>query len=412
MNKSSRKSASANQQSRFVSRIPTGGYCKPSLGLEQKQQLLSEIYDAALDESHWTEVIYKLSTRLKSERGAMRLLDSTQDEDVQQMYSYNRDTEWSKVYNDYYKAVDPWLNLFSGASHDLFLSTHQVLSNREYESMEFHADFIKPQKIHYGMGGIFQVSGKMNCYLSFQRDKNQSGFANGYVESVRALFPHIRKSLLINERTRSADFENNLLRDGLNQINSALVLVNKFGCILYINSVAEQLIEKQSGIDIKNNQILIRSNHENNKLYCLISQAARCESKQSFKQGGGMCFHNPVSQDVVSILVCPVNPGKTNNDTSADGCVLLLLGSNGQQSCISSELLKSLYNLTSAESRLVGYLCSGLTLDEIASLLGLSKNTLRTQLRASFHKTGVYRQAELVDLVNSGPAGVIRRLNL
>ena len=408
MNKRSKLLPGTEQNGQVFSRLPTSTKSvKPSFSFEQRQQLLLDIYDAALDENYWPEVIQKLSKCLNSERGALRLLDHNLD-DVEQMYSYNRDAAWSNIYNEYYMAFDPWLTFFSHASSDLFVSTHQVLTNKEYESLEFHADFIKPQKLHYGMGGIFSISNKVSCYLSFQRDKKQSGFAPDCVESIRLLSRHIQKSVLINEKTRDINFENHLLRDGLNQINSPLLLVNKSGTILYINGLAEQLIAQQPGISIRNNKLLIRANPENEKLQLLLRHATRKISDPDIRQAGALFYRDPHTQKSVSILVSPVSPEKSNHDTSSGNCALVFLGSNQHHSSISSEIIMSLYDLSPAESRLVEHLCMGLTLEQIAAKFSLSKNTLRSQLRACFGKTGVSRQSDLINQVNSGPASIAR----
>jgi len=63
------------------------------------------------------------------------------------------------------------------------------------------------------------------------------------------------------------------------------------------------------------------------------------------------------------------------------------------------EMLHGLFDLTEAEARLVGELAVGGALPEIADRIGLSHHTLRAQLRAILAKTGVHRQAELLQLL-------------
>lgn len=61
-----------------------------------------------------------------------------------------------------------------------------------------------------------------------------------------------------------------------------------------------------------------------------------------------------------------------------------------------SEQVERTFNLTPAEARLCVTLAAGRSLDDMAALFHVSKNTVRTQLRAAFDKTGTHSQAELV----------------
>jgi len=63
-------------------------------------------------------------------------------------------------------------------------------------------------------------------------------------------------------------------------------------------------------------------------------------------------------------------------------------------------ILQRLYGLTPAEVRLVGILRRGISLQDAADMLTLSRNTARNQLQSVFDKTGARRQSELVFLLS------------
>jgi DNA-binding CsgD family transcriptional regulator len=62
-------------------------------------------------------------------------------------------------------------------------------------------------------------------------------------------------------------------------------------------------------------------------------------------------------------------------------------------------LLHRTYQVTPAEARLAEILMSGRDLDAACEELGVTRNTVRTQLKQLFEKLGVKRQAELVALL-------------
>jgi DNA-binding CsgD family transcriptional regulator len=61
--------------------------------------------------------------------------------------------------------------------------------------------------------------------------------------------------------------------------------------------------------------------------------------------------------------------------------------------------LQRLYGLTPTEADIVGDLINGRSVQSIGQMNRVSTNTLRTQLKSIFAKTGTKRQAELVSLV-------------
>lgn len=80
-----------------------------------------------------------------------------------------------------------------------------------------------------------------------------------------------------------------------------------------------------------------------------------------------------------------------------------------------AELLGGLFDLTAAEARVARAITQGLTTDEAATGLGLSRETVRSYLKTIFGKTGVGRQADLVALLSgaslpgAGTAGNLSR---
>ena len=73
------------------------------------------------------------------------------------------------------------------------------------------------------------------------------------------------------------------------------------------------------------------------------------------------------------------------------------------------EMLAVLYGLTPAEAHLAAGLVSYRTLEQIAAERRLSRETLRTQLKQLFAKTGTNRQSELVGFLASGIAALLQR---
>ena len=69
-----------------------------------------------------------------------------------------------------------------------------------------------------------------------------------------------------------------------------------------------------------------------------------------------------------------------------------------------AEVLQGLFDLTPAEARVARAVAGSETIETIAKAFGVSKGTVRNQLKAVFAKTGVARQTDLARLLSG--AGV------
>lgn len=110
---------------------------------------------------------------------------------------------------------------------------------------------------------------------------------------------------------------------------------------------------------------------------------------------GSPCWNDWSKSVVISRFVCST-PVTRSPSPSARHFALL--------ERITPHLLKTvklsaeLFQLSPAEHRLAELLAQGLTLEGCAVRLNVSINTVRTQLRALFRKTGTTRQVQLINL--------------
>jgi DNA-binding CsgD family transcriptional regulator len=86
-------------------------------------------------------------------------------------------------------------------------------------------------------------------------------------------------------------------------------------------------------------------------------------------------------------------------DVFAGAVSILFLTPITQQRGPGPELLQALFDLTPAEARIASLLIDGKSVSLISKMQSVSLNTVRTQLKSVFVKTGVDRQVDLVRLL-------------
>ena len=88
------------------------------------------------------------------------------------------------------------------------------------------------------------------------------------------------------------------------------------------------------------------------------------------------------------------------NDIFSQGLALLIATPVDRAAVPTAEVLQVLFDLTPAESRVARAIGEAKSLDVIALMHRVSRETVRTQLAAVLAKTGLNRQAELVALLS------------
>jgi DNA-binding CsgD family transcriptional regulator len=109
----------------------------------------------------------------------------------------------------------------------------------------------------------------------------------------------------------------------------------------------------------------------------------------------------------LSILVIPTSPSRTSW-VSGDPTYVLLVFDPERQLAMNEQLLATDLGLTDRESQVVALLAGGLQIEQIAQHLQVTVHTVRSQLKAAFHKTGCHTQAQLVKRLLLGPGSATR----
>lgn len=90
---------------------------------------------------------------------------------------------------------------------------------------------------------------------------------------------------------------------------------------------------------------------------------------------------------------------RSANDLFSHAAALLIVTPVDRAQVPTAEVIQGLFDLTPAEARVARGIGEAETLDAIAEATGVSRETVRTQLKAVLSKTGLSRQQELVSLL-------------
>jgi DNA-binding CsgD family transcriptional regulator len=179
----------------------------------------------------------------------------------------------------------------------------------------------------------------------------------------------------------------------LDKLDRGVMLLDAEGAVIDANTIAEKVLVLQHGLLVRSGRLAFADAELDGKLERMLQQHARASPRSlaaRVKPRGAGSFR---------VLVSAIGPQALTREAA----FLVVLYAPGEQRLISREVLLDLYGLTRAQADVARLLYAGHSVEETASKLQLSLNTVRTHLKHIFSKCEVQSQAELMHTFSLGP---------
>jgi DNA-binding CsgD family transcriptional regulator/PAS domain-containing protein len=212
------------------------------------------------------------------------------------------------------------------------------------------------------------------------------------------LRPMIENYLKLWQRMRTQSRGSEALRSALDDVDMGILVINKSGGINFANRSATEILDAGEHLrrigdsftagdlhDALRLQVAITHVIEANKAKEAVTVSSRRAPLLSVRARGG---YSPL---VITIVPAP-KPALEPHDCAAMAYIL----DPRLDSTTQLEPVCRLYGLSPVETRLVGLLTAGKSLQEAALLMGIKDQTARGYLKQVFLKTQTNRQADLV----------------
>jgi len=367
---------------------------------QETLDLVGLIYDVAMQPDRWPQFLEHLAEYMHAKSAFFRLSDTSSNQ-VHMAFAHGIDDDYFSFYRDHFIHCDPYREALKREPAGVFYPGQIALSYEEFAKTEYYNELFKPRDLHYTVGGFALRDGPLAFQIATQRSEHQNDFHQEEIDRFNLLIPHLQRAFMINRHIAQSEARSSMAEHALDQLSLGIIFIDEQGVPIYINSMAEEIISADRGLQIIAGKLTISNMVDTQKLNQLIQQAIATGSGQGTHPAGAMRL---VPVDTLtrplSLLVTPLSPDAHQTGfTGSRICAAIFISSPEQVDSANPEVLKMLYNLTSAEARLAIELAKGCSLNKICDRFNVSKHTIRSQLKIIFHKTNTSRQAELVSLL-------------
>lgn len=231
--------------------------------------------------------------------------------------------------------------------------------------------------------------------MAVHRAARDAAFTVQDERRLDAVYGHVRRIVSLRrtlalERGRSAR-----LQDIVDQTGEAILRLDRELRVVAISAAAQRLLETHDGLSLRG-QRLSAPGHIDLELRAAV---AAVMDRTSDARTALLC-HRPSGRRPYRLSLLPAG---------FEGTAGVLLRIDDPDSHAPGPMwrtaLRDAYGLSAMEADLAERLYTECSLDEIAALRGVTRETLRTQLKSLFLKTGVNRQSALVKLLSTFPKG-------
>lgn len=376
---------------------------------EQVTRILEKIYAATLNDAFWPEALRAVGGLFGSEFAHFEVLDKKSGIPL---YFQNEGADPAALqdYVDHYSAVSPRVAAGKWLAAGAVSCDYDFLTETEMDRDEFYVDFMQPQGYRYFVSANLINDAKTFGVFSVQRRIEQGHVSDGELALMRRLAPHLSQAVRIRMRLAAAESRGRAESFLFEKSATGVVFLGCDGAVQSLNPAAERMIaDPGNGIDIRNARLAVAAGREAEAVDRLIARALAAATGTGFAAAGGLAISRPDALPL-SLLAVPL-PARSAAAGLGDGAgdalgvlmgapvVALLLIDPSASAPVSEELLRALFGLTPAESRLARALLGGQTLGDYAEQAKIGIRTARTHLSNVLGKTGARNQIALVRLL-------------
>ena len=350
------------------------------------EALVDQVYECALQPDLWPEVLGRLAN-IAGARGGLLLVASPQV------------TNWTAsadIHDDVRHFASGDLILRSlrlprvlGAENGGFLRDLDILSEAELVSDPMYTEFLRPRGLGWAAGfGVALPTGD-SFVLSLERAYGRGPVETAAIERLNALRPHLARSAFLAAR---------LHLERAHAASAVLALIGLPAMVLSGNGKVQAANELLPPLDDyfvwgACDCVALRDVTSDRLLRAALACAADAsrDAPMTFPvrtvgRGAAMVAH-----------VIPVRG--TARDVFAGSASVLVVTPVALPKAPAASLIRSLFDLTPAETRVAQGLAGGISVQAIAAAGRVSIETVRSQVKSVLGKTGCQRQGELVALL-------------
>jgi len=360
-------------------------------------ELISEIYDAALEPSRWREVVGRAGRFVGGSAAAIFSKDPlTGSGNV--YYESAIDPYYRKLYCDEYVKLDPSTTDDCVAETGHLVTVADLMPYREFLETPFYRERAHPRGPVDCVSAVLDRSVSSAALFGVFRHERDGVVDDEIRQRMRLIVPHIRRAVLISRHVDLKSVEAATFADTLDGISAGMCLVDAAGRILHANVACQSILDAGDFLFAIEGRISARDAKIDQVLRELLAAASGGDAAIGVR-GTALSSRSRSGPRYVAHVLPLTSGARRLAGITYAATAALFICKVATEIPTSPEIIARAYNLTPTELRVLLAIVEIGGVPEVAVALGVAESTIKTHLSRLFVKTGTGRQADLVKIV-------------
>lgn len=240
--------------------------------------------------------------------------------------------------------------------------------------------------------GVMPALGREGLMMAIHRAAGDAAFTIREERRLNEVYDHIHRVVSLRKTLASERDKRARLQDIVDHTSEAILRLDRKLHVIAISAAAEHLLAKRDGLSLEGQRLVPPTGIKAElcaTVAAIIDRTPRTRTALLCPRPSGRRPYRLILQ-----------PAGFDGDT---GALLRIDDPDSAPLPGWQHLLRDAYGLSAMEADLAERLYADHSLDEIAAQRGVTRETLRTQLKSLFLKTGVNRQSSLIKLLATFP---------
>ena len=373
-------------------------------GREPFERVLGALHEAALDDALWPAASGLLEEACGT-KGNMLAMGDGMDRDDIQLYFIRlccrgqRRPDLERLYLTVYHPVDERLPRLRRLPDSQLTPIASLYDEEEKKTSITYNEGLPLGQ--FGNALDVRMDGPRGSRITWTvaDPVDADGWSGARVRTIERLLPHVRQFARVRQALVDAGAMGASAYALLENTHLGVVHLDRRGRIVSMNGIAREVLRRGDGLADRKGSLFATSTEDDTALQRMLAGALP-------PYGGGPSVSGSVTLRRAAMAprlwvhVHPLDSGRADERPSEVAALLLVVDA-ARRGAVDPAVIRSVFGLTAAESRVAALLARGLSPDDVAVATGRSKGTVRWHLQSVFRKMGVSRQAELASVLQS-----------